>query len=153
MGLTSTCNPAYLALAHHGLMLNGSRHSCGGPVAQRSPGPSRSCRSAARFGRRCADRRFLAKPGLVLQPGFTSSPGALAPVAFAGALLVPPAPGRPVLNRLDRRRSLPDQTPQQPPHFRHGEGQQPGGARDRVFSPRWRSGAPPSGMHAPASRA
>src|SRR4051794_30649506 len=92
---------------------------------------------------------------LVLQPGFWvgSVPGALAPVAFAGALLVPPAPGRPVLDRLDRRRSLPDQMPQQPPDFRHGEGQQPGGARDGVFSPRWRSGAPPSGMRAPASRA
>ena len=95
-----------------------------------------------------SDRHRL--DGLVLQPGFTSAPGALAPVAFAGALLVAPAPGRPVLDRLDGRRALPDQMPQQSPHLRHGEGQQPGGARDGIFSPQWRSGAPPSGTHAPA---
>src|SRR5215218_1900987 len=56
-------------------------------------------------------------PRLVLQPGFRSASGALAPVTFTGALLMAPAPHRPVLDRLNRRRVLPDQMPKQPPHL------------------------------------
>jgi hypothetical protein len=72
---------------------------------------------------------------LVLQPGFRWAPGALAPVTVAGALLMPPTPGRPVRNRLKRRRPLPDQVPEQASDFRHGERQQPPGVPCGGFSP------------------
>src|SRR6188508_3170654 len=90
------------------------------------------------------------KSALVLQPGLTSATGALAPVTFTGALLMAPAPHRPVLNRFNRRRPLPHQVPEQPPHLRHGQRQQPCGLHDGGFSPRWRAGARRSDRHAPA---
>jgi hypothetical protein len=77
----------------------------------------------------------------LLQPGFTSALGALAPVAFTRALLMAPAPYGPVPDRLNRRRPLPDQMPEQAPHLRHGERQQPRGLHDGSFFPRWRAGA------------
>jgi hypothetical protein len=95
---------------------------------------------------------FRREGTLVLQPGFTSASGALAPVAFASALLMPPSPDGPVLDRLNRRRSLPHQMPEQPPHLRHGEREQlHGDAPDGGLSPRWRAGARWSDRHAPAS--
>jgi len=81
------------------------------------------------------------KSALVLQPGFTSAAGALAPVAFARPLLMAPTPHGPMLHRLNRRRSLPHQMPEQPPHLRHGERQQLRGPRGGSLSPRWRAGA------------
>ena len=78
---------------------------------------------------------------LILQPGFTSASGALAPVAFASALLMAPAPHRPVLHGLKRWRPLPHQMPKQPAHLRYGERQQPCGLPCGGFSPRWRAGA------------
>src|SRR3954470_5453618 len=80
--------------------------------------------------------------GLILQPGITAASDAFAPVAFARPLLMAPTPDGPMLHGLDRRRPLPDQVPEQPPHLRHGERQQPCGLPDGGFSPRWRAGAP-----------
>ena len=78
---------------------------------------------------------------LVLQPGLTLASSALAPVTFSRTLLMAATPHRPVLHRLNRRRPLPHQMPEQPPHFGHGERQQPRGLHDGGFSPRWRAGA------------
>jgi hypothetical protein len=89
--------------------------------------------------RYASGERELSK--LVLQPGFTSAAGALAPVTLAGTLLMPPSPDGPVLDRLNRRRLLPHEMPEQPSHFRHGERQQPRGLPDGGFSPRWRADA------------
>ena len=94
-----------------------------------------------------------AAAALVLQPGFTWAPSALAPVTFAGALLVAATPRRPVLDGCMSGRLFPDQMPQQASDFRHGERQKPRGARDGVFSPRWRACAPQSDTHGPAWRA
>jgi len=66
--------------------------------------------------------------GLVLQPGFTWAPSALAPVTFAGALLVAATPRRPVLDGCMSGRLFPDPMPQQASDFRHGERQKPRGA-------------------------
>ncbi len=79
--------------------------------------------------------------GLILQPGLASASGAFAPVAFARPLLMAPTPHRPVLDRINRRRSLPHQMPEQPSHLRYGERQQPRGVPDGGLSPRWRAGA------------
>src|SRR5215208_4113841 len=62
-------------------------------------------------------------PELVLQPGFTWGPSALAPVTFAGGLLVAATPRRPVLEGCMSGRLFPDQMPQQASDFRHGERQ------------------------------
>jgi hypothetical protein len=94
-----------------------------------------------------------ANTALVLQPGFTWAPSALAPVTFAGALLGAATPRRPVLDGCMSGRLFPDPMPQQASDFRHGERQKPRGARDGGFSPRWRACAPQSDPHGPAGRA
>ena len=74
------------------------------------------------------------------------------PVAASRPLLVSASPAGPGQDLLGVGRSRPHEAPQQPAHFRHGEGQEIGREVEARLSPRWPPGAGRRGRRAPAWR-